>query len=446
MAITKIIAIRDRLDKRVNYAVNGEKTTLDTGITYAANPEKTEQLFFTSAINCDSCETAFAEMQATKRRFGKLGGVVGYHFIQSFAPGEVTPEQAHRIGVEFAERLFGKRYEAVIGTHLDKAHLHNHVVVNSVSFVDGKKYHSSPGSYYFEVRSTSDILCRENDLSTITPQGKGKHYAEWKAENTGKPTIRSIIRGDIDRFVGEAYTYETFLMLLRREGYVVQNRPDRKYVTVLPPGGKRAIRLDSLGEGYTEQDIRRRLAAQREGGAQTAPTMTRTGKRYRVRGKHPAGPKKKITGFQALYLRYLYLLRGTHRKKNFRRVPFSVRQEVIRLERYDRQFRYLWANGMTTAEDLEQRIAALEREIYDGEQQRKPLYRERRDAEDEAYKTQCSAEIDRQTAALREKRRELALCRRILEDVPLVSRQVQQAEAERREEVRKEAQKREYQR
>lgn len=446
MAITKIIAIRDRLDKRVNYAVNGEKTTLDTGITYAANPEKTEQLFFTSAINCDSCETAFAEMQATKRRFGKLGGVVGYHFIQSFAPGEVTPEQAHRIGVEFAERLFGKRYEAVIGTHLDKAHLHNHVVVNSVSFVDGKKYHSSPGSYYFEVRSASDILCRENDLSVIAPQGRGKHYAEWKAENTGKPTIRSIIRGDIDSIIGEAYTYETFLMLLRRRGYVVQNRPNRKYVTVLPPGGKRAIRLDSLGDGYTERDIRGRLAAQREGGAQTALAMTRTGKRYRVRGKHPAGPKKKITGFQALYLRYLYLLRGTHRKKNFRRVPFSVRQEVIRLERYDRQFRYLWANGMTTAEDLEQRIIALEREIYDGEQQRKPLYRERRDAEDEAYKTQCSAEIDRQTAALREKRRELALCRRILEDVPLVSRQVQQAEAERREEVRKEAQKREYQR
>lgn len=373
MAITKIIAIRDRLDKRVNYAVNGEKTTLDAGITYAANPEKTEQHFFTSALNCESCETAYAEMQATKQRFGKLGGVVGYHFIQSFAPGEVTPEQAHAIGVEFAQRLFGDRYEVVIGTHLDKSHLHNHVVVNSVSFVDGKKYHSSPGSYYFDVRGVSDALCRENDLSTIAPQGKGKHYAEWEAEQNGKPTIRSTIRADIDRIIGEAYTYETFLMLLRREGYVVQNRPDRKYVTVLPPGGKRAIRLDSLGDGYTEQDIRRRLANQREGGAQTAPSMTRMGKRYRIKGKRPIGPKKKITGFQALYLRYLYLLRGTHRKKHFRRVPFSMRQEVIRLQRYDRQFRYLWTNGLTTAEELEQRIVALQREIYDGEQRRKPL-------------------------------------------------------------------------
>lgn len=446
MAYTKVFAIRRRLDDRIHYVTNGEKTALDAGITYAANPEKTEQYFFTSALNCESCETAYAEIQATKQRFGKLGGVVGYHFIQSFAPGEVTPEQAHAIGVAFARRLFGDRYEVVIGTHLDKAHLHNHVVVNSVSFVDGKKYHSSPGSYYFDVRGISDALCRENDLSTIAPQGKGKHYAEWKAEQNGKPTIRSTIRADIDRIIGEAYTYETFLMLLRREGYVVQNRPDRKYVTVLPQGGKRAIRLDSLGNGYTEQDIRRRLANQREGGAQTAPSMTRMGKRYRIKGKRPIGPKKKITGFQALYLRYLYLLRGTHRKKHFRRVPFSMRQEVIRLQRYDRQFRYLWTNGLTTAEELEQRIAALQREIYDGEQQRKPLYRERRDAEDEAYKAQCSAEIDRQTAALREKRKELAMCRRILENVPLVSQQVQQAEEEQQEDMKKEVRKHEYQR
>ena len=275
MAITKIIAIRDRLDKRVNYAVNGGKTSLNAGIDYAVDSDKTEQPQFVTTLNCSNAATAYAEMQETKSRFGKLGGVVGYHFIQSFAPGEVTPEQAHAIGVEFARRLFGDRYEVVIGTHLDKAHLHNHVVVNSVSFVDGKKYHSSPGSYYFDVRSTSDSLCRENDLPVIVPQGKGKHYAEWKAENAGRSTIRSVIRGDIDSIIGEAYTYETFLMLLRRRGYVVQNNPNRKYVTVLPPGGKRAIRLDSLGDGYTEQDIRRRLAAQREGGAQSVPEQGR---------------------------------------------------------------------------------------------------------------------------------------------------------------------------
>ena len=414
MAIVKIIAIRDRLDKRVNYAINGEKTTLDAGITYAVNSEKTKQLFFASAINCESCETAYAEMQETKRCFGKAGGVVGYHFIQSFAPGEVTPEQAHRIGMAFAEKLFGGQYEAVIGTHLDKAHLHNHIVVNSVSFVDGRKYHSSPGSYYFDVRGASDALCRENGLSVIAPQGKGKHYAEWKAENTGKPTIRSIIRADIDRVIENAYTFDSFLML--------------------------------LGDGYTEQDIRTRLAARREGAVPPAPVTKCKGRRYRIKGKHPTVPKRKITGFQTLYLRYLYLLRGTRKKTRFRRVPFSVRQEVVRLERYDRQFRYLWANGLTTAEDLEQRIAALERETYNGEQQRKPLYRERRDAEDEEGKARCSAEIDRQTASLREKRRELTLCHGILADVPHISQQVEQAEAMRQKQVKKEEKRHEYQR
>lgn len=446
MAITKIIAIRDRLDKRVNYAANGDKTSLNAGIEYAVDSDKTEQPQFVTTLNCSNAATAYAEMQATKSRFGKKGGVVGYHFIQSFAPGEVTPEQAHAIGVAFAQRLFGERHEVVVGTHLDRAHLHNHVVVNSVSFVDGKKYHSSPGSYYFEVRSTSDTLCRENDLSVIVPQGKGKHYAEWKAENTGKPTIRSIIRGDIDSIIDEAYTYDTFLMLLRQEGYVVRNAPSRKYVTVLPPGGKRAIRLDSLGEGYTEQDIRRRLATQREGGAQTARAIAYKGRRYRIKGKHSAGPKRKITGFYALYLRYLYLLRGTHRKKHFRRVSFSVRQEVVQLERYERQFRYLWSNHITTAEELANRTGELEREIEAGVIQRKPLYQKRRRATDEESKARCSAEIDRQTASLREKRRELALCRRILADVPQISEQLQQAEAERQEQVRKEERKREYQR
>ena len=130
----------------------------------------------------------------------------------------------------------------------------------------------------------------------------------------------------------------------------------------------------------------------------------------------------------------------------FHRVPFSVRQEVIRLERYERQFRYLWSNHITTTEELAIRIAELEREIEAGVVQRKPLYQERRRVADEESKARCSAEIDRQTASLRDKRRELVLCRRILADVPHISQQLQQAEAARQKEVRKEKQHHEYQR
>lgn len=445
VAYTKVFAIRARLDKRVRYITDGEKTSLASSITYISNPEKTEQFFFTSVLNCSSVDTALSEMMETKQQFGKMGGVLGYHFIQSFQPGEVTPEQAHAVGLEFAKRLFGKRYEVVISTHLNKHHLHNHLVVNSVSCIDGQKYHSSPESYYNDVRSTSDALCRENDLSVITPQGKGKHYAEWKAEQGGKPTVRGVIRADIDAIIEQAYTYDSFLMLLRRNGYEVNRSPKRKYITVRPPGSKRAVRLDSLGEGYTEADILLRLSRQRHGGM-VPPTVTYAVKRYRVKGKLATVRKKKITGFHALYLRYLYLLRGP-RKSKTAKLPFSVRREVIHLERYEQQFKYLLSSGITTETELEQRIRVLEWDIRLLEEQRKPLYQERRNTSDEEAQAKYSTEIQQQTAALREKRGELRLCRRIQADIPRVSQQCQQAQAERQENLKKkEEHEHEYQR
>ena len=446
MAVTKVFAIRVRLDDRVRYITDGEKTSLTSSITYISNPEKTEQFFFTSVLNCSSVDTALSEMMETKQQFGKTGGVLGYHFIQSFQPGEVAPEQAHAVGLEFAKRLFGKRYEVVISTHLNKHHLHNHLVVNSVSCVDGQKYHSNPESYYNDVRGTSDALCRENDLSVITPQGKGKHYAEWKAEQGGKPTVRGVIRADIDAIIHQAYTYDSFLMLLRRNGYEVRRSSNRKYTTVKPPGAKRAIRLDSLGEGYTEADIMARLSKQRHGGM-APPTATHPVKRYRMKGKLDTVRKKKITGFHALYLRYLYLLRGDRRKKLPPKLPFYVKREVIHLERYEQQFKYLLSSGITTATELEHRIRVLEWDIRLLEEQRKPLYQERRNTNDEEAQAKYSAEIQQQTAALREKRGELRLCRRIQADIPRVSQQCQQAQAERQENLKnKEEHEHEYQR
>ena len=450
MAYTKVFAIRARLDDRIKYAVNGEKTELDERIIYTADSEKNDTVRFVTTLNCRPAETAFAAMQKTKKKYKKTGGVLGYHFIQSFAPGEVTPEQAHEIGCEFVRRLFGEDYEVVIGTHLDKAHPHNHIVVNSVSRTDGHKYHSSPESYYNDVRGTSDALCRENDLSVIIPQGKGKHYAEWKAEQGGKPTVRGIIRADIDTIIAQAYTYDSFLMLLRKNGYEVRRSPNRKYTTVKPPEAKRAIRLDSLGEGYTEADILARLAQQRRSMA-PQPIHTSTAnhavKRYRVKGKLATVRKKKITGFHALYLRCLYLLRGGRRKKLPPKLPFSVKREVIHLERYEQQFKYLLSSGITTEAELEQRIRVLEWDIRLLEEQRKPLYQERRNTSDEEAQAKYSTEIQQQTAALREKRGELRLCRRIQADIPRVSQQCQQAQAERQKNLKnKEEHEHEYQR
>ena len=201
MAYTSVIPVH-RLDRSIEYVKDKEKTTqkadsLEAAIDYAMNRTKTEQAVFEDTIGCTN-ENAYADMVATKKRFHKMGGVEGYHLVQSFAEGEVTPELAHLIGQELADRLLKGRYEVVITTHLNTRHYHNHIVWNSVSMADGRKYHSNAKSYYTEIRKISDELCRKYGLSIIeSDQKKSIPYVQWKAEQEGKPTWRSAIRLDI---------------------------------------------------------------------------------------------------------------------------------------------------------------------------------------------------------------------------------------------------------
>ena len=204
MAYTKILVIHNRLDKCVDYAQDEEKTSLEAAIDYALNREKTERTCFETAINCDR-ERVYQDMMDTKRRWGKADRRrKGYHVIQSFAPGEVTPEEAHAIGVELAQRLLGDRYEVVVSTHLNKAHLHSHLVFNSVSFLDGAMYRDTFKDLFggdgVGIRGTSDAICLEHGLSIIEPskplKGSVVSRAEWEAEQKGKPSFRGMVRRD----------------------------------------------------------------------------------------------------------------------------------------------------------------------------------------------------------------------------------------------------------
>ena len=187
MAYDKILVIHARLDKRINYALNEAKT------------KRTENgQILQTAINCQ-LDTAYRDMLRTKRRWDKENRPIqGYHIIHSFSPGEVTPEQAHALSVEFAGRLLQGRFEAVVATHIDHGHIHAHIVFNSVSCTDGKMYRDDFKAYYGDIRGLSNDISRENDLSVIKPKGIGKPYAEWNAEKNGKPTVRGLIRQDID--------------------------------------------------------------------------------------------------------------------------------------------------------------------------------------------------------------------------------------------------------
>ena len=183
-----------RLDDSVRYVLDQKKSSragsLREAVGYALNRDKTEQDLFESAIGC-TLETAFADMRRVKKMWHKEDEVQGFHLVQSFAPGESTPEQAHQIGLELAENLLDGRFQAVIATHLYTGHLHNHIVWNSVSMVDGKKYRSNAKTYITQVRRISDELCRKYYLSVIDTQKSEKvarPYVQWLAEQNGKPT------------------------------------------------------------------------------------------------------------------------------------------------------------------------------------------------------------------------------------------------------------------
>lgn len=443
MAYTKIIVIGSRLDRCLDYVQNHEKTSLSNALQYTMDGEKTEGGYFESAINCE-LEHAYTDMTATKRRWGKNGKsrVQGYHVIQSFAPGETTPEEAHAIGLEFAQRLLGDRYEVIVTTHLDREHLHNHVVFNSVSFMDGKMYRNNFRDYFggdgAGIRGTSDALCREHGLSVIEPGGSGKQYSEWQAEQNGKPTVRGLIRQDIDTILNQSFTYRSFLEQLRRMGYQVKRGPNVKYTAVKPPGGSRFIRLDSLGDGYTEADLQARIAAVRSGETPPPPTVSQPpaifklltrGRRYRVQGGISRHKPRKLRGFRALYFKYLYLLGVIPARRPKNRAAFLLREEIVKFDRYQRQFTYLMKNRIETAEQLSMQYDALQTEIDALTDRHRDLYKAKRAGQGGEGVTQ---EITQITSRLRGLRRDLKLCVCIEGDLPAVRAAVQNPQHEQR--------------
>ena len=416
MAYDKIIPITRRLDHCMGYVLNEEKTDLALVRTYIGDEAKTclpdSGTRLETAINCQ-LDTALQDMLDTKRRWDKTGGVQAYHLIHSYAPGEVTPVQAHELGVEFAGRLLGERYEVVVSTHLDHSHLHCHILFNSVSFVDGKKFQNKFRDYFRDIRGVSNAVSMEHGLSVIQPEGGGKHYAEWQAERTGKNTVRGVVRQDIDAAISRSFTYQSFWELLEKMGYTVKRGPNVKHPAVRPPGGVRFIRLSSLGDGYTEEAVRERLAQARSG--QSSIKTMRTSKplrRYTAKsGALPHRPRQKLKGFRALYVHYLYLLGVRKPSRKRPPLPFSVRKDVVRLNRYVEQFRFLQAYRIDNAAQLAMLFDALQAEIDALTDQRNGLYRLKRRGRD------VDGEIQAITQKLRPLRQKLKACGQIEQSV-----------------------------
>lgn len=419
MATTSIWAVKSRVDHVLDYATNEQKTdrrwsekdlqAMRDVMDYAMNDAKTEKQFYVTSIHCD-LRDARTEMALLKRRHNKEDGILAFHGYQSFKPGEVTPDVAHEIGVKLAEELWPD-YQVIVATHLDKAHVHNHFVLNSVS-MRGQKFHATKESYK-QMRVASDRLCKQYGLSVITQQQAyfPKHYAEWAAEQNGQPTWRSSIRVDIDSAVRESMTFQQFISEMKRKGYVLERRGS--FLRVKAPGMKRFVRFRSIGTGYSEQDIQRRILQKRY------PELPR-------KKAHPVASKgiirgdfrlSKVTwkGLRALYYFYIRKLRQA-RQQPRESIPDVLRVDLRNLDALSEQAKFLSHYQLDTGEQVESLKRKLSKQLQDLQSEQRILSNEKRRKGITPERMQeLQAQSTQLNAALRQTRKELKLCDAVLE-------------------------------
>ena len=415
MAITKIWPVKDNLSRVYRYISNENKTTEDISdglnevLTYTTQGYKTNEKEYITGINC-SPATAVKQMIHTKKSYGKDDGVLAFHAIQSFKPGELTPEQCHEIGVRLAGLMWGDRFEVVISTHLDRQHLHNHFVVNSVSFMDGKKFDNSRNDYV-RFRNFSDDLCNGYNLSVIHSNGKGMHHSEWEAVKEGKPYFRQLIKHDVDVVLSYARNMDQFVEGLQEMGYEVST--SRKYIAVKHPQGQRMRRLKSLlRDGrYDEEHIEDRLYNNL-----ILPMV-------KVQDAVPSyfykGESKKLKGFRALYFKYMYMLGIIHASDAPKRYPSAeLRRDLIYMDKITEENTFLGKNNLETIEDVTAFKSKLDAEIHDLINDRKKIYGKLKRVKNEELKVQYESDRDDVTSKIAHLKKQLRLCHDIENRVP----------------------------
>lgn len=456
MAVCEIWDVRGRLDHPIDYAENPDKTAnpnyteadlqaLGDVMKYATNGDKTEKQFFVTGVNCDTA-TARDEMLIAKAQWNDESEIVCYHGFQSFKSGELTPEQAHEVGVKLAEKMWGDRFQVIIATHLNTDCLHNHFVVNSVSFLDGKHYHDNKANLRL-LRQRSDELCREYALSVIEhPSGRKKPYALYQAEKQGLPTRDNVARQAVDEAISKSFTLKDFDRCMAEMGYKCSFDPNRKYWTIIGKGWKRPKRLYKLGEDYTNERITERI---RENSYAVKfarfAEPTKQVKVYRVKGS--LKDARKIGGLRGLYLHYCYKLgilpKG--RKPQFAKLHYLLKDDLMKMDAIAKETRLLCRCHIDTAEQLLSYQGSLEKERDELTEQRKGLYSQSRKASGEE-KEAVKAQISDISKRLGEIRKEVRLCEGIAARSGTLKEKLQQVRADEQETKRKELMKNEHRR
>ena len=419
MAVTKIWNIKGRAESPLEYITNPEKTqreftesekqALADVIAYAADEDKTEQFFYTTGINC-SVEFARDQFNATKIRFGKTGGNVAYHAYQSFREGEVTPDEAHAIGVQLARELWGDRFQIVVATHVNTKCTHNHIVINSVSFKDGLKFHDCKDTYR-QLKEASDRICLERGLSVVeNPKGKGVNQYVYKMEKAGMPTRYNVARQAIDEAVSLSLNIEEFKYELSKRGYNYRFDPQRKYWTVTPPGGRKPIRIHKLGDDYSRESIERRIY-------DNDPSVRTERLRQQYRQPNNYNLRRRIdrimgrSGLEKLYLRYCYELGYLPKyQQNPTKLHILLKEDLLKCDQYSEQAKLLSRYHVDTEKDLSDLMENIEGKIKELSLGRDELRQTARRVLPESEINDAKEKIKDLTAEIRELRHELKVC------------------------------------
>ena len=444
MAVTSLWRVKGYIGKVVMYAINPEKTsepvsyqtaakgagaedTLSGIVSYVERDEATNLKSLVYGIKCHK-DTAAQDMMAVKRKFEKTDGVIAYHGYQSFAEGEVTPDKAHEIGKALAKELWGNRYQVLITTHLDKdSHIHNHFVINTVSYIDGKKFFRSKKDYY-QMREVSDRLCKEHGLSVIkNPKAKGKSYAEWRAEFEGRPTVRGTIREAIDIAVSGSGSRLEFLEAMDQMGFIIDQ--SGKYPKIKHVGGERFVRFSSLGPGYSPEEILERIRYNDYPEFPEVPPQESPQQIFEGQDRPVAS-----MNYTAVYHCFVAALRiTTERPQTNKKMCFLVREDQGKMRSYSDQLLMLTEHKIENREQLlayrAEATAQIPEVIKLRQDMRNALKRAIR-AGDEAMISKTKYNIDIYTRQLKKLRREIGACDGVLERMDSVREKLTRIESE----------------
>ena len=439
--------------------VNAEKyllcilMSLRFQLFYIADGKKTElvedeKVYLVSSINCTG--DPYEAMMKVREHFGDRGSILAHHAYQSFMPGEVTPELCHKIGVELAEKLWGDRYQVLVASHLNRSHLHNHFILNPISFIDGKKIDSGFTNYY-SLREASDEICRKYGLSVIkNPKGHTPRNIYFD-EKAGKPTRYNLMRWAIDEARKISPTWQDFILHLRDKGYVFDRNEGGKYPKIKPKDGKQWTRIYNLGEGYSLKAIDQSIMDNFYKGLPNYTVSVGRIKNNNIRNqKRPPrqhwlyAPEQDFGPLLTLVLTFVYLLGGpdlitpNNPAPKYQPITPEMREATRKCEMYSRQAVLMGQEDINTKEDADAFLERTERELMALERKRKDLYNRIRRCNDPEIKLQVQEKIHALTAEMKPLRRHISDIKNVLERSGVMREMVEAEEKMRREKLERE--------